>query len=175
MKDFKPEMEVCPICKSKGNCHLHGYYTRGVSDFIYGIVRDLSITITRVICTSCGDTHAVLPDMIIPYKGYSVFFILRVLAEYFARIMTVEKLCARFCIAHATLYRWIKLFKQHKEIFLGILASSQVSPKSFLKHICRDQNYSDFSSSFFRIANFSFMQSHKDKRRARGGSVIDTS
>ena len=34
-------------------------------------------------CPVCESTHAVLPDFIIPYCSYSLFFILRVLGSYF--------------------------------------------------------------------------------------------
>ena len=37
-----------------------------------------------------------VPDFIIPYSGYGLFFILRVLAEYFLHLSTIEGLCRRF-------------------------------------------------------------------------------
>ena len=79
MKTFIPGLEVCPHCGSKGNCVPFAYYDRHLVDFIHGHVCDTPIRVLRVQCSSCQHTHAILPDVIVPYASYSLFFILRVL------------------------------------------------------------------------------------------------
>lgn len=55
---------LCPVCGS--NTGFHDCYDRHIhiDEKIEWIV------IQRVICVSCGKTHAVLPDFIKPYKHY---------------------------------------------------------------------------------------------------------
>ncbi len=115
----------------------------------------------RLICT-CGHSHAILPDFIIPYSGYGLFFILRVLAEYFLRLFTVEKLCERFSITLSQLRRWLDLFRTQKEELLGALSSMEASSLSFLKALLTQAAYSVSASAFVRRFTKSFLQSHKN-------------
>lgn len=98
MASFRPEPETCPVCHCRGNCRIHGHYERYIIDFINEKPSVRKIRVTRVIC-SCGHTHAILPDPIIPYASYSLFFILRVLLEYSMHRMTISGLCEKFSIA----------------------------------------------------------------------------
>ena len=65
----------------------------------------------------------ILPDFIIPYSGYGLFFLLRVLAEYFLR----------FSITLSQLRPWLQFFREQKEEWLGALSSMKTSGLSFLK------------------------------------------
>ena len=132
MKGFRPELQTCPCCGAKGSCRIHAYYDRSLVDFIDGAPIRHSLCILRLVCC-CGHTHAILPDFIIPYSTYSLFFILRILAEYFLHLSTVEKLCGRFSITSGQLRRFLKLFQLHMEEWLGLLASLETSSLSFLK------------------------------------------
>ncbi len=161
MKGFRPELQTCPCCGAKGSCRIHAYYGRSLVDFIDGTPIRHSLCILRLIC-SCGHTHAVLPDFIIPYSSYGLFFILRVMAEYFLHLSTVEKLCERFSITSGQLRRFLKLFQMHKQEWLGLLASLETSSLSFLKTLLSEPAYSDFASAFVRRFAFSFLQSHKN-------------
>ena len=105
MDSFDIHSEVCPICHRKGDCHIHAYYYRFAVDFIGGQPFVHRLRILRVKCSCCEHTHAILPDPIIPYDSYSLFFILRVLAEYFMHIGTITSICDKFRITHMQLYR----------------------------------------------------------------------
>lgn len=161
MAGFRPELQTCPCCGTRGSCRIHAYYGRSLVDFIDGAPVRHSLCILRLICT-CGHTHAILPDFIIPYSGYGLFFLLRVLAEYFLRLSTVEKLCERFSITPSQLCRWLQLFRVQKEEWLGILSSMETSDPAFLKALLMQTAYSDFSSAFVRRFARSFLQSHKN-------------
>lgn len=171
MDDFRPELQTCPCCGAKGSCRIHAYYGRSLVDFTGGRTVRHSLCILRLICT-CGHTHAVLPDFIVPYSGYGLFFILRVLAEYFLRLATVERLCERFSITPGQLYRWLGIFRAQKEEWLGILSSMETSALSFLKALLTLPAYSGFASDFIRRFSMSFLQSHKNpapyRRQAPG-------
>lgn len=162
MASFCPEREACPICGSSGNCHVHAYYGRRIIDFIHGKPVIQEITVLRLVCESCWHTHAVLPDMIIPYSGYGLFFILRVLAEAFLGRSSVEDLCERFCITRNQFYKWKQIFSQHKQEWLGMLEHSEASGLDFLLGIVRLPEYSLFSYSFTDKTAYSFLQAHRN-------------
>ena len=146
MLSYSWEDEACPWCGSKGNCVSHGSYMRSMADFTYGKTVYGEICVLRLCCTSCGHTHAILPDVII----------LRVLAEYFLPRHTVEKLCARFGISVSMLYRWRDLFLSHKQEWLGMLVSAETTPSAFIKGLCFLERYSiSFACQFV-------LQSHRN-------------
>lgn len=161
MKSFRPEREICPFCGRTGDCSVFAYYDRYVIDFIKGKPVTSSIMISRVRC-SCGHTHAILPDPIIPYDSYSLFFILRVLMEYSLRIRTVSELCDRFCITLTTLYRWKKLYREHRLEWQGLLKTIEQSMLASIKELICIDPYCDLAESFFRKTGLSFLQSHRN-------------
>ena len=164
MARFRPELETCPICNSRNNCNIHAYYDRYLTDFCNGHQYSSCVHILRLVCSSCDHTHAVLPDLIIPYKTYSLFFILRVLAEHFLNLSSVESICDRFDISIGTFYQWLKLWHSHKAEWLGVLLDLVCSDYAFLKHILRSARFSDFLMPFYKKAAVSFLQSHRNPR-----------
>lgn len=164
MNKFNPELETCPVCNSTNNCSVHAYYDRYLTDFCNGRQHSSCIRVLRLVCSSCAHTHAVLPDLIIPYRTYSLFFILRVLAEHFLNLSSVESICDRFDISAGTFYQWLRLWHEHKAEWLGILSDLESSDYAFLKHILRYIRFSDFLMPFYRKTAVSFMQSHRNPR-----------
>ena len=159
---FRPELETCPICGSAGNCHIHDYYGRSIIDFQAGTQKKSDLCVLRVFCDSCNHAHAILPDVIIPYSSYSLFFVLRILGEYFAGLYTIEQLCERYGISRNQLFKWVALFKSHKQEWLGLLSDAAVSDFSFLKNLVSVDRFSFFSMEFIRRSSRSFLQSHRN-------------
>ena len=162
MASFRPEKVTCPYCGASHTCQFHASYDRNLIDFISGRPVYHEICICRVICGSCGHTHAILPDLVIPYSTYGLFFILRVIAEYLTGRNTVGQLCSRFDISHSMLYRWLELFDSHKRDWLGALTSVEVSSMDFLWHLCSAPAFSDLASAFVLLTSVSFLQSHRN-------------
>lgn len=143
-------------------CHIHDYYGRNIIDFRYGhLVKD-NLCIMRVFCDNCEHAHAVLPDIIIPYSSYGLFFVLRVLAEFFAHLHTVEQICERYNISENQLRKWISLWKLHKEQWLGLLNDSETSDLALLKRLCSKDKFSSFSQEFTLHMSHTFLQSHRN-------------
>ncbi|MBO6308366.1 MAG: transposase [Oribacterium sp.] len=161
MTHFCPETEVCPSCHRKGDCHIHAYYDRFVIDYVDGSSVCSTIRVTRVIC-SCGHTHAVLPDPVIPYASYSLLFILRVLTAYYRRTATIALLCKKFSITPGMLYRWIRLYKEHRREWQGLLTTVEQDTLSSLLTLYQLDPFSDFAASFIQKTGMSFLQSHKN-------------
>ncbi len=162
LSHFRPELETCPICGSKGNCHIHAYYDRDLIDFRDGCHVSYSLCIPRVICDSCCHTHAILPDCIIPYRSYSLIFVLQVLACFFSDAYSQESVCDKFDISQRQLLQLILLFKKHKQQWLGILDNLTTSSSSFLAYLTDAVCYSEFSQSFTCRFAVSFLQSHRN-------------
>ena len=162
MDRYRPELDTCPYCSSKGNCRIHAYYRRKIGVFKDGSIVWEKVTVMRVICSSCGHTHAILPDVIIPYARYGILLVLKVLAAHFSRHFSADKICERFSISRNTFFKWLSLWHKHKDLYLGRLVSSETGSRSFMKQIAEQQDYSAFASSFVRLFAVSFLQAHKN-------------
>lgn len=163
MDSYSHSLQECPSCHSKGNFFPHGSYGRNIIDFSAGKTTYQKISVRRFKCRSCGHTHAVLPDLIVPYAQYSLFFLLRVLAEYFLRLKTVSQICLTYAITPSMLYRWKALFLCHKNDWLPLLEHLETSSFSFLKKLFFMEDFSaSFSCPFFQLTGVSFLQSHKN-------------
>ena len=162
MKNFKPELETCPVCGSTGNCHIHDYYSRSIIDYKSGRQDKSGLCVLRVFCDSCQHAHAILPDIIIPYSSYSLFFVLRILGEFFVGLHTIEQICERYAISRNQFYKWLALWKVHKREWLGLLADAETSDLSFLRNLAASEAYSAFSMEFIRLTSRSFLQCHRN-------------
>ena len=165
-----PSIETCPACGARGCCSPHASYTRWMISIRHGVRAEYILTIKRVICASCGCTHALLPDVLIPYGSYSLRFILHVLRAYLNRNGTVAALCGRFSIAVSTLYAWIDLFNEHTNLWLSVLERiSRVS----LQILDFFENIDTLPFSFFRRYGFSFLQNRRTTRFCRASKPPD--
>lgn len=163
MGSYSHSLQECPSCHSNGNLIPHDSYQRNIIDFTNGKTTYRKISIKRLKCLSCGHTHAVLPDIIVPYAQYSPFFLLRVLVEYFLHLKTISEICHIYAITPSMLYRWKALFLCHRTDWLPLLEHLETSPFAFLKFLCfQDDFSSNFSLPFFKKTGISFLQSHKN-------------
>ena len=167
MAGFQAGVEVCQLCGSKGHCAIFGHYNRNLIDCCLGVIKYDTIVVTRVKCAICNHTHAILPDLIIPYSTYSLVFILRVIGAYLNHQNTVEALCEKYGISHCMLYRWLGLYNAHKGLWLGALKSIETNGKTFLSNIMTMPKATDFTSGFFALSSYSFLQSHANPAHTR--------
>lgn len=159
MKDFSAEREQCPACGSKGHCRIFAYYRRWVIDIYGGEPVCTQLDICRVKCT-CGHTHAILPDCVIPYSQYSLPFVLYILLLYFRHSRTIEDICVSFGITHSMIYRWKKIFEKHKSWWISFTRQEKNASLDFLNNLLDTDPFTDFSMGFFCATLFSFLQSH---------------
>lgn len=163
MRDFSkeklPKLALpCPFCGAKHPQWSElASYNRDLISFEKGSPVTYSITVSRIDCSSCGHTHAILPEIIIPYSSYSLIFILAVLHDYYLTHMTVQALCDKYMIATSTLYAWKRLFQIHKKLWLGILQDAATSPLTFLS-LLPSISTSDDLATFFQCHAQSFLQ-----------------
>lgn len=163
MKDFSEEKIpflklACPNCGAKHPVWTyHDSYKRYLISYENKSTITDIIDITRIICSSCKSTHAILPEIIIPFSSYSLFFVLSVLKDYFRSSETVASLCKKYQISISTLYEWKRLFLLHKKLWLGIIEDIYQESIEFLSSM-PDINTSNRLHTFFSNNNISFLQ-----------------
>ena len=121
VSNFKPAMQPCPVCKTVGLFREIDSYERYMISADGSSRVESTLSIHRFQCESCGHTHALLPDILIPYGSYSLRFILTVLLGYLKRSCPVVKFCEQWNIAVSTLYEWIHLFVDQYNAWCSIL------------------------------------------------------
>ena len=156
--EYSHHGKKCPSCGAAGQLAAHGQYSRDLTSFSEGTITDSRASPKRVRCESCKATHAILPDIIIPYCRYSLVFILAVLIAYYERGDTVVKICERYLISVSTLYEWKKRMLSHKELMLGVLISQKTPALAFISGLLGSRCLSDPLLHFFRKHGFSFLQ-----------------
>lgn len=162
-KDKIPFIKLaCPACGAKRpKWSFHDTYPRYLIAYeTQGTVED-TIEITRIACSSCKHTHAILPEIIIPYSPYSLLFILSVLKDYFSG-MKVMDICEKYEINTSMLYKWKKLLLCHKKLWLGILEDLSHKELDFLSGI-PNFNTSNSLHNFFLQNRYSFLQGKRRK------------
>lgn len=112
------------------------YNTNNMITLGDGVRNETSIQVPRIRCRSCGHTHSVLPDILIPFGSYTLRFILTVLHGYLTRHCTVADFFDSFQISVSTLYSWIHLFEEHASLWLGILKKVNHLSSDALQQIC---------------------------------------
>jgi hypothetical protein len=163
MRDFTteklPSLKLpCPFCGAKHpEWSYHDSYERYLISFEMGATVTYDIDITRIICSSCKHTHAILPEILIPHSSYSLIFILSVLRDYYLSRMTVQSLCDKYQISLSTLYAWKRLFAIHKKLWLGILEDTYQGSLDFLSSIPSINTSADLFV-FFADQGYSFLQ-----------------
>lgn len=154
-----PFRERCPHCGTRGKCRFFAVYGRSIVDIMDGRPCCRTMIVARVRC-DCGHTHALLPDFIVPYRQYTLPFILHILKLYFSRSMTVQALCGSFWISPPTLYEWKHAFAMHRSWWPAFVRSGHKGFLDTLVLLLSSPVFSDFTSGFWRQTMFSFLQTH---------------
>ncbi len=117
-------------CKGNGYI-LWGKYTRGrIIDIQcvtsedgsqrYEKVEISGFSIQRIRDTKTGATHAVLGEFLVPYKQYSLRYILFHLRQFFSKHATQETYCLDNDIEPKTFGLWLKWLREHINILYGL-------------------------------------------------------
>jgi transposase-like protein len=155
---FRPGEAACPSCGAKDRLNRHGSYTRDLIVYASGGVQRHPIRVPRFYCHSCGRTHALLPDILIPFGSYSLFFVLAVCQDYFQGSHTVRQILERYLISVSTLYTWKKRFILHKRLILGALADAITPAPTFLAGLFPSDAMPSILAGFYASLGFSFLQ-----------------
>jgi len=157
--NFNYAASKCPKCKSIGEQKPHSKYSRWLITREGDENRERRVEIARAISGTCRSTHAILPDVIIPYMQYSLMFILEVLWKYRKRNETgetVRRVCSSYKISISTLYEWKSRLLMHAGLDLGAIADeNEIDARYWPKG---GVIFSGMAKEFFLRHGFSFMQ-----------------
>lgn len=139
----------CPFCNASCSFVWNGHYLRHCITIINSDILDTPFDVHRVKCKECKHTHALLPDILIPYQTYSYPIIICILSEYYLTSITIEQLCEKYMISHQNFYRWKQTYNKQK--ILGALVAQIQSNKdeSLWRYISKLENISNFLKCFF--------------------------
>ena len=155
VSDFNPAKCPCPKCGAIGQFKQIRSYERDLISASGNERVDTVLSVPRFLCESCGHSHALLPDILIPFGSYSLRFILTVLSSYLNRSCTITAFCDHWQIAISTLYGWIHLFTEQYNAWCRIL-----DRVLWVCHhaICSIASTPAFPYAFFIRFGFSFLQ-----------------
>jgi transposase-like protein len=126
----------CPACGAK--LVLHAKYLRKVK--VPEAVLIVIITIIRYRCTSCGKTHAILPDFLAPYRRYAMSTIEATVTAVVEDKVPLEKAPGDQDLA--TTRRWVQRFLGLSEQATSLLGSILIRLKQeFLPLVTRDDGH----------------------------------
>lgn len=145
----------CDKCGKAGQFTMHSPYSRGLIYFSDGKRKDETIKVKRVIC-SCGRTHALLANNLIPYSSYSLRFIVTILWKYLHRTKNIQDFCADYYIAPKTIYKWVSLFLAHYKEWMDISEKLTTLTPSYIKYI---ESIENLPLRFFQKTKHSFLES----------------
>lgn len=171
----------CPFCGARHAWARQGFYSRYVMTIKDDAFVLHSLDVLRLICHSCGTTHAILPYDVIPYEVHSFSLILEILTEVFVLETPAKTLKDDFYISYQMIYYLIsKARKAYATLYmcLRILGFYELNFfKSIFYFISRiEKSSNDFLSHFFhQTRSFVFMvRSHNAAVSAiRVGSCFD--
>jgi hypothetical protein len=170
----------CPKCASKEpQWIIHAYYCRDLISFENDEPVCYKVNVPRYICFSCDGTHALLPEIAVPYTSYSLVFILAVLKDRLIYKTKITQLLNKYKISTGVYCRWLDLYKENiilwnKIIFEDVKNNdtktckeefnTELDPITFLLEF-PFEGVSGISYYLWKSCGLSFMQrsSHKEK------------
>jgi Domain of unknown function (DUF6431) len=97
----------CPVCKAKRQWNRHASYSRYLLFLEENMFLEEELAVLRLLCKSCGHTHAVLPQECIPFQLYSIYSVATVLHSFY-QTDSCKKVCDSFQIPWQLLYLFIR-------------------------------------------------------------------
>lgn len=132
----------CPNCGAIGFFHDFAKYPRFLLNN-----NDERMKIQRVQCNKCKVTHALLPDIIIPYRYFSAPFLLKLFTLFLIDKNSISLISKKLDISISTIEKLIKYYKNDHEQHMPIINPELMNP---LDHY--------FLIDYFHMFFYSFMQ-----------------
>ena len=103
----------CPECHAVGRFNMHGSYRRYATYLEGDTIIHKLMEIKRIICVSCGTTHAVLPGDIIPYKEISLYVLIFILVLFYLKKIPALIIADEWSLSFQFIYSIIRAFQRH--------------------------------------------------------------
>ncbi len=106
----------CPKCELTHLQPMQSTYQRNIIFKIDNILIKIKIPVSRLKCSNCGTTHAVLPDFCVPFKQYSEQAILEIASE--ASASSTEVVANNLNLDSKQIRRFVNVVKSFKNDIL---------------------------------------------------------
>lgn len=134
---------ICPKCGAVGFFRNHGKYDR----YLFNCSNE-RFCIQRIRCEKCNSTHALLPDVIIPYRYFSAPFLLKVFTLFLIDKISIPQIAEMLKLSIPTFCKLIRDYKSRHKERMSIINPEFMNP---LDH--------KFLIDYFHAFYFLFMQS----------------
>lgn len=99
----------CPACGARKSFTRHATYERNICYMKNNECVGMRITVLRLLCSSCGTTHAILPSGTIPFCYYPISCVIYFLSEFLIEKNSIPKISDKLSLVPATVHLyWLK-------------------------------------------------------------------
>lgn len=154
----------CPKCNTNKYFEWHCSYSRNICTIINSEIVRTPVEILRLRCTGCTDTHAILPDDVIPYSYYGKSFVMHCLKMYYLENKSVVEIVSITKTYDKLIYKFLKQYTDEflsliffLKIYLSIYLEPDSLPHNILKVINNIKNFKQFLKDYFSSANRVFL------------------
>lgn len=153
------EMKCPNGCKGRA-FHKDGTYHRKLVCYENNEVVIYEIIVACVECKECGQTHAVLPSIVIPHSQFSIQFAIHLIQAYLVRrYRSVNEMCQAYDVSVTTFYRLLHCFKRDWRRMLKLIQRySEKIEKEIMEFVAYP--YADMDEllrDFYNQHRYSFM------------------
>lgn len=142
----------CPKCESSQLIRW-GKYERTAIYIEEKSIEEKRLTIQRYRCKSCGKTHGILPEGLIPYKQFGTDIIIEVLSNPYSK--DIESIInITDYISYETVKRWQKQFKLFEPYLITMFKTSNKT--DIFRKI--KENIIEFYEEYYKRNHKCFMQ-----------------
>lgn len=157
---------LCPCCHAVNQLIKYGTYERNLSILEDNEINNYKISVQRVMCKSCGHTHSLFPNFIVPYKIMALFSIAQIVQK--ASISSAYKLAETINLSVQMIYTYIAIVLAFFADFKILNNTKEyVSPKNFNEKYflmnCVNLSKAKYRLDFFEFYNWLiFMQKFRN-------------
>jgi hypothetical protein len=135
-----PFHKLSCTCGRRSDLVRHGRYNR----FVKVSARMESIKVLRVLCKSCGKTHALLPEWIVPFSSVLLKDHIEIIKTHLSGESIKPVMAENPMIDESNIRYIVKQFRRH---WLQRLATCRISLDKHIIHAC----FQTFSRQFMQI------------------------
>lgn len=154
----------CPRCNTSKHFVNHCSYVRNICSIVDSKIISTTIEILRLKCNSCGQTHALLPDDVIPYCYYGKSFVMHCLKLYYIDNKNVSEIVSLTNTYEKLIYKFLKIYSGEfcslmffLKSYLSIYLETKTPPRKIFSILNSIENFKNFLKEYFSSTNRVFL------------------
>lgn len=154
----------CPKCNTHKHFEWHCSYVRNICTIINSEIVRTSVEILRLRCNGCTDTHAILPDDVIPYSYYGKSFVMHCLKLYYLENKSVSDIVSITNTYEKLIYKFLKKYSDEflsliffLKAYLNVYLKPDTPSENIFKLIYNIESFKEFLKNYFAATNRIFL------------------